>query len=84
MFLLLVALSKTYRGTRMAFSPSDENHPRTGILQGPSPGLRAWADWIIDVRKRWHEDDPKRGWRVLLGSGWLLALAAIIEKAVSG
>jgi hypothetical protein len=32
--------------------------PRKPRLRGPSPGLRAWADWIIYVRRRWHEADP--------------------------
>ena len=58
----------------------------SGGLRGPSPSLRAWADWIIDVHKRWHEGDPPRsGWHLLFGSGaWLLALAAIIEKVLGG
>jgi len=61
--------------------------PYQGILHGPSAGLRAWADWIIDVRRRWHEGDPPRRprWRLVLGSSSaLLAVAAIIERMISG
>jgi hypothetical protein len=66
----------------MPFSPSGESRPHVGKLRGPSVGLRAWSDWIIDVRSRWHEGDPKRG-RLLLGSvAWLLAFAAIAEKVL--
>ncbi len=58
-----------------------------GLLRGLSSGLRAWADWSIDVRRRWHEGDPPPSsarWR-LFGSGTaLLALAAIIEKVMGG
>jgi hypothetical protein len=68
--------------------PDRERGPHEGVLRGPSAGLRAWADWIIDVRKRWHEGDPPRGvagTRLLLGAGAaLLAAAALIEKAVGG
>jgi hypothetical protein len=54
------------------------------IALGPSPALRAWADWIIDVHKRWHEGD-RSGWRLLLGpGGWLLAFAAVAEKVLGG
>jgi hypothetical protein len=48
-------------------------------------GLQAWADWLIDVRRRWREDDPppKPGWHLMLGTGgWLLVLAEIVEKIV--
>jgi hypothetical protein len=49
--------------------------------------LEAWANWIIDVRKRWHEGDPPRRahWRLVLGCGTaLLTVAAINEKAMGG
>jgi hypothetical protein len=65
---------------------SDDQNPPSGHLPGPSPGLRAWADWLIDVRKRWHESDPPPSavrWLFRLGTG-LLALAAIIEKLLGG
>lgn len=61
-------------------------HPNSS-LYGPSRNLRAWADWIIETRERWHKGDPppKPGWRLLAGAGgWLLAFVAIIEKAVGG
>jgi hypothetical protein len=58
---------------------------REGILRGPSAGLRVWADWLIDVRKRWHEGDPPRArWRLFGSGAALLALATIIEKVVGG
>jgi hypothetical protein len=59
--------------------------PHQGVLRGPSEGLEAWADWLIDIHKRWHEGDPNAGWRLMLRSGgWLLALAAIIDKVLGG
>jgi len=66
----------------MALAPSDGEAPA-----GPSASVRAWADWVIDVRRPWHQGDPppKPGWRLLAGAGgWLLALAAIVEKIVAG
>jgi hypothetical protein len=62
-----------------------QNEQRQGGLRGPSLGLRAWVDWVIDVRRRWHEADPKAGRRALLRSGGsLLALVAIAEKVLGG
>jgi hypothetical protein len=60
---------------------------RSWHLHGPSEGLRAWADWCIDVHKRWHEGDPppKAGWRLVVGGGgWLVALTAIAVKLLGG
>lgn len=50
-------------------------------LRGPSPGLRAWADWVIDIRKRWHESGPpSHPWRRAAGLGTTLyVLVAVIE-----
>lgn len=71
-------------GHRSSSSYGDRG-PRDGILHGPSKGLEAWADWLINVHKRWHEGDSKAGRRLAFGvGGWLLALAAIIEKALGG
>jgi hypothetical protein len=71
--------------------PKDKSNdlPHEGVLHGPSPGLRAWADWLIDVRKRWHEGDPPRraaNWRLVLSSGPALLVAAmfIIERMLGG
>jgi hypothetical protein len=62
--------------------------PRLGFLHGPPDGLRAWTDWIIDARKRWHEGDPPRApisrWQLALGSGGALALAALIQHLIGG
>jgi hypothetical protein len=62
--------------------------PRKGILRGPSVGLQTWADWLIEFRRRWRDGDPPqrahRGHMVLGFGGWLLALVAIIEKALGG
>jgi hypothetical protein len=58
-----------------------------GRLRGPSDGLRAWADWILDLRARWHEVDhpPKPGWRLAVSlSGWLFVLVGIVEKITGG
>lgn len=59
---------------------------RLGLRHGPPDGLRAWADWAIDVHKRWHEGDPpmKPAWRVVGVGGWLIVLAGIVEKIAGG
>jgi hypothetical protein len=67
----------------MVGEPYHPDKPR----RGPSPGLEAWLKLIIKFRNEWHKGDPppKPGWRLLAGaSWWLLALVAIIEKAVGG
>jgi hypothetical protein len=66
----------------------DEPEQPGGLLHGPSDGLREWADWVLEVRRRWHEDDPPprlHPWRWVTGGGaLLLGLTALIERLIGG
>lgn len=85
-----MAVLPQYESTRPT---SRDEARRRRRPRGPSAGVEAWtaywkqlADWMIDARGRWHKvaTPQKSGWRPLLGSGWLLALAAIVERLVGG
>jgi hypothetical protein len=65
----------------------DDPGPHDGRLRGPSAGLQNWGAWIVALHKGWHEGDPSPSrfrWRMVGVGGWLLALVAILEKAVGG
>lgn len=60
--------------------------PHPGLLRGPSEGLRAWADWLLDVRQRWHEGAPQRKVRasLMIATSSALVVGTIAERILTG
>lgn len=52
-------------------------------LRGPSPGFVAWVQYLLDVRREWHEGDPPSSHRrshVLVMGGTAAVLVALAER----